>query len=98
MVDYESQFERPEYAASKQSLGQIQIATTFKLVYGWMAAGLALSGLVAWYIAASGLWRQILSGPGLIACIVAELALVIILSASIKKFFLSLLRLFSKDR
>ena len=27
----------------------VQIATTFKIVYGWMCAGLALSGVVAFY-------------------------------------------------
>lgn len=82
MVDYESKFENPPYASRR---GQFQIATVFKFVYGWMFAGLALSGIVAWCTAASGLWQRILTGPGMIVCIIAELALVFILSSAINK-------------
>ena len=80
MVDYTKQFEKPQYAERL-----VQIATTFKIVYGWMCAGLAISGAVAWYTFTSGLWQRILTGPGMIVCIIAELALVIILSAAINK-------------
>ena len=80
MVDYEKQFEVPAYAERST-----QIATTFKIVYGWMAVGLALSGLIAWYTFTSGLWQKILTGPGMTICIVAELALVFVLSAAIRK-------------
>ena len=80
MVDYEKQFEAPAYAERST-----QIATTFKIVYGWMAVGLALSGLIAWYTFTSGLWQKILTGPGMTICIVAELALVFVLSAAIRK-------------
>ena len=41
--------------------------------------------LVAWFTAASGLWQKVLAGPGFIGCIVADVALVWILSASIRK-------------
>ena len=87
MVDYESKFENPSYATRS---GQFQIATVFKHVYGWMFAGLALSGVVAWYTAASGLWQRILTGPGMIVCIVAELALVFALSGAINKLPLAM--------
>ena len=79
MTDYESQFEKPTYAQGAR------LATVFKFAYGWMCAGLALSGLVAWYTAASGLWKRVLVGPGLWVCIIAEVALVWVLSASIRK-------------
>ncbi len=82
MVDYEKQFEKPDYEIGVR---QTQVASVFRLVYGWMCAGLALSGLVAWYTAVSGLWQRVLMGPGLWICIIAELALVWILSASIRK-------------
>lgn len=82
MIDFEREFGKPAYeTGAKQSM----IATTFRVAYGWMAAGLALSGVLAWYTAASGLWQKVLSGPGLIGCIIAELALVFILSAAINK-------------
>lgn len=82
MVDYESQFESPAYAVQRE---QTKVATVFKYVYGWMFVGLALSGVVAWFTAASGLWQKVLMGPGMMACVIAELALVIILSSTIKK-------------
>ena len=82
MTDFEKEFERPAYATDAQAT---RIATVFKLAYGWMCAGLALSGLVAWYTASSGLWQKVLMGPGMWVCIIAEVALVVILSASIKK-------------
>ena len=80
MVDYEKQFEVPAYAERST-----QIAMTFKIVYGWMAAGLALSGLIAWYTFTSGLWKKILTGPGMTICIIAELLLVFVLSSAIRK-------------
>ena len=82
MIDYTKEFGNPDYAVGSR---QTQVAATFRIVYGWMCAGLALSGVVAWYTAASGLWQTVLSGPGLVGCIVAELALVFVLSAAINK-------------
>ena len=82
MVDFDKQFEKPAY---ETGVRQTQIATVFKLAYGWMCAGLALSGLVAWYTAASGLYKTVLMGPGLWVCIIAEVAMVWILAASIRK-------------
>ena len=43
MIDYEKEFGKPGYAAGAR---QVQIAATFKIVYGWMCVGLALSGVV----------------------------------------------------
>ena len=82
MIDFEKEFGKPTYELGTR---QVQIATTFKLVYGWMCAGLAASGVVAWYTAASGLWQRVLMGPGMFACVIAELALVFILSLTINK-------------
>ena len=82
MVDYEKQFEKPDYESGARLT---HVASVFQIAYGWMCAGLALSGLVAWYTAASGLWKKVLMGPGMWVCIIAEVALVVILSASIRK-------------
>ena len=68
MTDFEKEFERPAYATDARAT---RIATVFKLAYGWMCAGLALSGLVAWYTAASGLAQKILLGPGMWVCLIA---------------------------
>ena len=86
MIDFEKEFGKPgQLPPTYYESGQVQIATTFKLVYGWMCAGLAASGVVAWYTATSGLWQRVLMGPGMFACIIAELALVFILSLTINK-------------
>ena len=81
MINYEKEFARPAYESGPVA----ELATTFKIVYVWMAAGLALSGMVAWYTAASGLYETILRGPGYLALVVAEVALVFILSAALNK-------------
>jgi len=82
MIDFEKQFGSPEYATQTRST---KLATTFKVVYGWMFVGLLLSGLVAWYTAATNLWKTVLMGPGFFGCIIAELALVFILTGAIRK-------------
>ena len=82
MIDFEKQFGNPGYQTARQTTA---VASVFKIVYGWMAGGLALSGLVAWYTWTSGLWERILTGGGFTICIIAELALVFVLSAAIGK-------------
>ncbi|MDO5317188.1 MAG: Bax inhibitor-1/YccA family protein [bacterium] len=82
MIDYEQQFKRPGYDVDAQ---RGALATTFKIVYGWMSIGLTLSAVIAWYTAASGLWKTVLAGPGFYGCIIAELVVVLVLSAAIMK-------------
>jgi len=82
MIDYEKEFGKPDYALGAK---QTTVAATFKYVYGWMCAGLALSGAVAWYTAASGLWQKVRMGPGMLVLVLAELGLVIALGAAIRK-------------
>lgn len=80
MVDYEKEFASPAYVSR-----QIAVATTFKYVYGWMAAGLVLSGLVAWYTYDSGFYRDIIGTPWFFVCIGAEFLLVFCISFLIRK-------------
>lgn len=83
MIDFEKQFGKPDYQLGARASSAV--ASTFKIVYGWMAAGLALSGVIAWYTAASGLWKTVLTGPGFFVCIIAELVLVFALTAALGK-------------
>lgn len=86
MNDYEKYFDSGRGGAGPgMTVRQTHLARTFRLVYGWMCAGLAISGAIAWYVAASGLWQKVVSGPGMAFCIIAQLALVFILSAAINK-------------
>ena len=78
MIDYEGRFG--SIAAGRQTF----VASAFKLVYGWMAAGLALSGVVALLVAGKGLTAEM--GQGMfLGLAIAELALVFVLSAAINK-------------
>lgn len=73
--DYEKAMRTPEYAASYAGTADI-----FKLVYGTMAAGLALTGALAWFTFSSGLYQSIVRNGLFTPLLLAELVLVIILS------------------
>ena len=62
------------------------IARFFNVVYAWMAAGLALTAVVAWYVASrEDLVQQVFRGPVLIVLVIAQLALVFTISAAVNK-------------
>ncbi len=54
-------------------------------VFNWMAVGLGLTGIVAWFTASSGLAEQLIASPVFMILLVAELGLVFFLSARIDK-------------
>jgi uncharacterized protein len=54
-------------------------------VFNWMAIGLGLTGVVAFFTASSGLAMQIVSSPLFIILILAELGMVFFLSARVDK-------------
>ena len=54
-------------------------------VFNWMAMGLGLTGIVAYFTASSGLARAIVASPFFLILILAELGLVFYLSARISK-------------
>ena len=70
-----------------QTQAQVQVNQFIRSVYNWMAAGLALTGVVALYVASSeSLIRMIFSNQLLFfGLIIGELALVFFLSARIQK-------------
>lgn len=54
-------------------------------VFNWMAIGLGLTGVVAWFTASSGLAMQLVASPAFIILILLELGMVFFLSARINK-------------
>ena len=70
-----------------QAQAQVQVNQFIRSVYNWMAVGLALTGVVALYVASSeSLIRMIFSNQLLFfGLIIGELALVFYLSARIQK-------------
>ena len=54
-------------------------------VFNWMAIGLGITGVVAWFTASSGLAIRLVASPAFFILIIAELGLVFFLSARISK-------------
>jgi len=77
-----------QYGSGSITIAQArQEASTVFLakVFNWMAVGLGLTGIVAFYTAQSGLAMSIVGSPLFIILILAELGLVFFLSARINK-------------
>lgn len=77
-------YARPlDYAAPTDSA---VVARFFNIVYAWMATGLALTALVALYVSQRPDWLANIFSPGLmIGLIIAELALVFVIGAAVRK-------------
>ena len=73
------------------------LQTYMAQVYGWMTVGLLLTAFVAWYAANSAAVMELLftNRVFLIGLIIAQLALVIVLSAMIQKLSAGLAHNFS---
>ncbi len=64
----------------------VSLNGVFNFVYGWMTVGLVISGIVAWFVSQAVLSEQLpLSSGLLMVCSLAEIGLVIGLSAAIHK-------------
>ena len=66
---------------------QVMVNSFIRSVYNWMAIGLALTGFVAYYVSHNESMRQLIFGNQMVffGLIIAELALVFILSARVHK-------------
>lgn len=82
MVDYTKAFKSSGEVAQGHSE---VVQSIFRSVYGWMAVGLAASGVTAWLTYSTGFIKTIFTTPLFWVCIIAEFALVIGLSAGIRK-------------
>ncbi|UCF94873.1 MAG: Bax inhibitor-1/YccA family protein [Desulfobacterales bacterium] len=71
----------------QQTQVQVRVNEFVRSVYNWMAVGLGLTGLVAFYVANSPSIRNLIFGNQLLffGLIIAELALVFTISARIQK-------------
>ena len=75
---YEMQYESRAEVAT--------VARFFNAVYAWMAAGLALTAVVAWWVSTRpDLMAQIFRGPVIIGLVIAQLALVFTISAATQR-------------
>lgn len=84
MQQYES-FNPGEFDSGYQS-GQLTLNLYISRTFGWMFAGLLVTFLLGWYMAASGMVFQLFTIPYVnILLLVAEVAVVMILSARVHK-------------
>lgn len=77
-----------EHVSNQVTLSQArQEASTVFLakVFNWMAIGLGLTGVIAWFMASSGFAAQLVGSPFFMIILLAELGLVFYLSARISK-------------
>ena len=71
--------------ASPQEAGMV-VARFFNAVYGWMAAGLALTAVVAWFVAGNeAVMRQVFGDRCSLACSSPNWRLVWVVSASVNR-------------
>jgi FtsH-binding integral membrane protein len=62
------------------------VASFFNAVYAWMAAGLALTAVIAWWVSTQPqLVASIFRGPVLIVLFIVEIGLVVAISAAVRK-------------
>jgi len=64
---------------------EVSVAQFFNAVYAWMAAGLGLTAVVAYWVAAQGSYMHILNPGSLIVLFLVQLALVWTISGAINK-------------
>jgi len=71
----------------QRTQAQVVVNSFIRSVYNWMAVGLALTGIVAFYVGHSETMTRIIFGNSIIfyALIIGELVLVFTLSARISK-------------
>jgi len=66
--------------------GSRALMSFFNAVYGWMAAGLALTAVVAWWVSAHmAVVQQVFSIHGMIILFIAQIALVIAISSAVQR-------------
>lgn len=86
MSQYPGPFGAPRELDYQSRIGTSTVSRFFNAVYAWMAAGLALTAVVAWWVSTQPqLMQSIFRGPAMIILFIAEIALVITVSRAINK-------------
>ena len=82
MIDFQERIKDHRYVGTKadSEVRERAVSSIFKLVYGWMFLGLALSGGVAWMFFKTEAYKSVSFG----LLVILELALVLILSFCFK--------------
>jgi len=77
---------RPQPLGYQSSANSVAIARFFNAVYGWMAAGLALTAVIAWWISLHpAVVMPYLHGPIIIGLFIAQIVLVIAISGAVNR-------------
>ena len=76
-----------ESISAKQTQVQVRVNTFIRSVYNWMGIGLALTGFVAFYVSNTPALLRLILGNQILffGLIIAELALVFIISARVHR-------------
>lgn len=76
----------PDALAARSASQSVSLNRVYNFVYGWMAVALAVSGVVAWMVANAVMDGSMTLSRGLVfGCVIAEFALVFVLSAAVMK-------------
>jgi hypothetical protein len=80
------QNQRVNPLESSAQAGSPALISFFNAVYGWMAAGLALTAVVAWWVSLHrDVVEQVFSVHGMIMLFIAQIALVLVISAAVQR-------------
>src|SRR5215212_4284301 len=78
-------FPRPHPMQYESGANTVTVAQFFNAVYAWMAAGLGLTAVVAWWVSTQPEIMRALRGPLVLGVIVVELVLVVVISRAVNK-------------
>ena len=76
---------RPGTMEYESGVDSSVVVRFFNAVYGWMAAGLALTAVVAWYVASHPQALRLVLGPQVWLLFIVQIVLVVTISAAINK-------------
>lgn len=79
-------YQRPMPLDYGTEAGSPAVASFFNAVYAWMCAGLALTAVIAYWVAGHPtILTQVLGGPVLIMLFIAQIVLVVVISAAVRR-------------